>query len=351
MSTEHTYHYTAADIRRYLSGSMTAQEMHSLEKTALNDPMLADAIDGYRNAHLDTTKKHLNEINALLQNTELKAHVVSFKQEVSKKQWRRWIAAASVFGILAFSAWFFINQTAKNEAQIAQAATEKQEIISEKNENNKTAPASIGQEQAETKETSEIGEKKSTALKTTAKTEKPKVELSKEIAASEAPLNKPQATMMSDQKAVASQPVAQNSRMLRTAASHADTTAIVVQKGDTSIENEVVVVGFGKQKKEVAGVISKSEAETKTPNSVPIPIGGWNRFYENIYKTLKVNPQKATKLLQIKFDIENATPVRFEVLQSPDSNISSKVIRLIKSGPKWENYQAVPKAEVKLKVE
>ncbi|MBK7099515.1 MAG: hypothetical protein IPH58_15845 [Sphingobacteriales bacterium] len=230
MSTEHTYHYTAADIRRYLSGSMTAQEMHSLEKTALNDPMLADAIDGYRNAHLDTTKKHLNEINALLQNTKLKAPVVSFKQEVSKKQWRRWIAAASVFGILAFSAWFFINQTGKNEAQIAQAATEKQEIISEKNENNKTAPASIGKEQAETKETSEIGEKKSTALKTTAKTEKPKVELSKEIAASESPLNKPQAGMMSEQAAAASQPVAQNSKMLRNAASHVDTTAIVVQK-------------------------------------------------------------------------------------------------------------------------
>ncbi|MBK7099514.1 MAG: hypothetical protein IPH58_15840 [Sphingobacteriales bacterium] len=55
--------------------------------------------------------------------------------------------------------------------------------------------------------------------------------------------------------------------------------------------------------------------------------------------------------MQIKFDIENATPVRFEVLQSPDSNISSKVIQFIKSGPKWENYQSMPKAEVKLKVE
>ena len=49
-----------------------------------------------------------------------------------------------------------------------------------------TAPASIGQEQAETKETSEMG-KKSTVLKTTAKTEKSKLNWVK-IAASEAPL-------------------------------------------------------------------------------------------------------------------------------------------------------------------
>jgi len=348
MSTEHTYHYTEGDIRRYLSGSMTAQEMHYLEKTALNDPMLADAIDGYRNAHLETTKKHLNEINALLQNTELTTPVVPFKPTTSKKHWWRWIAAASVFGILAFSAWFFVHPTENSDLQIAQAASEKQEIISaEKSENDKTAPASIGQQQAGSKETTEIGGKRHTTLKPT-----PKAELSKEIATSKSPLNKPPTDIMSDQEAVASPPVVQNSKMFRNAASHVDTTALVVQKGDSSIDNEKVAVGFGKQKKEIANsVISKTEAEPQTSNSAPIPIGGWNRFYGNLYKTLKVNPQKATKLLQIKFDIENATPVRFEVLQSPDSNISSKVIQLIKSGPKWENYQSMPRAEVKLKVE
>lgn len=40
-------YYTAADIDRYLRGKMTASEMHAMEKAALEDPFLADAIEGY----------------------------------------------------------------------------------------------------------------------------------------------------------------------------------------------------------------------------------------------------------------------------------------------------------------
>ena len=40
------YNYTAKDFERYHNGGMTAAEMHQLEKAALNDPMLADALDG-----------------------------------------------------------------------------------------------------------------------------------------------------------------------------------------------------------------------------------------------------------------------------------------------------------------
>ncbi|MEJ7739536.1 MAG: carboxypeptidase-like regulatory domain-containing protein [Chitinophagaceae bacterium] len=39
--------YTAADIERYVNGQMPAAEMHALEKAALDDPFLADAIEGY----------------------------------------------------------------------------------------------------------------------------------------------------------------------------------------------------------------------------------------------------------------------------------------------------------------
>ena len=39
--------YSIEDIERYLNGNMTAKEMHELERAALNDPLLADAIEGY----------------------------------------------------------------------------------------------------------------------------------------------------------------------------------------------------------------------------------------------------------------------------------------------------------------
>lgn len=34
------------DIERYLRGDMTPDEMHALEKKALEDPFLADALEG-----------------------------------------------------------------------------------------------------------------------------------------------------------------------------------------------------------------------------------------------------------------------------------------------------------------
>ena len=39
--------YTAEDIARYWNGKMSAQEMHALEAAAMDDPFLADAMEGY----------------------------------------------------------------------------------------------------------------------------------------------------------------------------------------------------------------------------------------------------------------------------------------------------------------
>ena len=39
--------FTAADIEKYHKGSLSAKEMHDLEKAALDDPFLADALEGY----------------------------------------------------------------------------------------------------------------------------------------------------------------------------------------------------------------------------------------------------------------------------------------------------------------
>ena len=39
--------YTAADIQKYLTGQMSNAEMHAIEKAAMEDPLLAEAIEGY----------------------------------------------------------------------------------------------------------------------------------------------------------------------------------------------------------------------------------------------------------------------------------------------------------------
>lgn len=51
--------YTQADIERYLQGKMTNAEMHAIEKAALQDPFLADAIEGYKITNFDKAKEEI----------------------------------------------------------------------------------------------------------------------------------------------------------------------------------------------------------------------------------------------------------------------------------------------------
>lgn len=54
--------FGAADFQRYHAGEMTATEMHALEKAALEDPFLADALEGYQ--FTSTAEADLEEISA-----------------------------------------------------------------------------------------------------------------------------------------------------------------------------------------------------------------------------------------------------------------------------------------------
>ena len=59
--------FTAIDIEKYHKGLLSPKEMHDLEKAALEDPFLADALEGYAvtgvNAEADIAelKKRLAE--------------------------------------------------------------------------------------------------------------------------------------------------------------------------------------------------------------------------------------------------------------------------------------------------
>jgi TonB family protein len=43
--------YTAADIEKYWKGKLDVAEMHAIEKAAMDDPFLADALEGYKNTN------------------------------------------------------------------------------------------------------------------------------------------------------------------------------------------------------------------------------------------------------------------------------------------------------------
>lgn len=110
MADEYSHiNYSVADIERYLNGRMTAKEMHELEKAALGDPFLADAIEGYREADMDQSRRHLDEISALLlkDKSETKVIPIPFK----KNSW--WRVAASVVLVAGVGtiSWFLLRES------------------------------------------------------------------------------------------------------------------------------------------------------------------------------------------------------------------------------------------------
>ena len=62
--TEKNKIYNTEDFERYYAGTMPANEMHALEQAALEDPFLADALEGY--AHTSTFKNDIVEIKERL---------------------------------------------------------------------------------------------------------------------------------------------------------------------------------------------------------------------------------------------------------------------------------------------
>lgn len=100
--------YSAVDIKRYLSGAMSPAEMHAIEMAALDDPFLAEAMEGYE---MLEEKDYSNELLLLkkefsnpLQKTE--SPVILVRKAAVYKWWR---AAAAIFiiGISAATAYLF----------------------------------------------------------------------------------------------------------------------------------------------------------------------------------------------------------------------------------------------------
>ena len=92
-------HFSAADIARYHRGEMSPVERHALEKAALDDPFLADALEGY--AHSTHPGNDLDEIRDRLSERVGDSKIVPIK---SRRERFRWIRVAAAVIVLAGAA-------------------------------------------------------------------------------------------------------------------------------------------------------------------------------------------------------------------------------------------------------
>lgn len=110
-------------IRKYLNGELNTHAMHALERRALDDPFLADALEGFEHASAGQ-KDNLAELtDRLHQRAEKKTRKII--------PWIPLSAAASITIVVGAAIWFFTGKQSENEPKrvVAQnVAPEKKEV-------------------------------------------------------------------------------------------------------------------------------------------------------------------------------------------------------------------------------
>ncbi len=88
------------DIENYLAGKLTPAEMHALEKRALDDPFLADALEGA----------------ALIDATDFSKDIAELNQRITKQKSSSWLwpmrfaAAVALVAVSMIAVWLFLKQ-------------------------------------------------------------------------------------------------------------------------------------------------------------------------------------------------------------------------------------------------
>jgi len=109
--------YNAQDIHRYFSGKMDAAEMHAMEKASLNDPLLAEAMDGYHELSAINTPDGYAAIQSQLDALRDK---ISGKTVPLKKRTNTWWKIAAAVLLLISGAYALYRMNNKSEVRIAQ---------------------------------------------------------------------------------------------------------------------------------------------------------------------------------------------------------------------------------------
>ena len=102
MSEEKKYkNYRAADVEKYHKGLLSPREMNDLERAALDDPFLADALEGY-GATAVSVSSDLSELEKKLEERVSDSKVIGLAPSMTSFKWWQLAAAVVVLGVLGY---------------------------------------------------------------------------------------------------------------------------------------------------------------------------------------------------------------------------------------------------------
>ena len=310
---EHITQYSAADIQRYVLGKLSAREMHAIEKAALDDPFLADAIEGMQQA-FDEHDENLvtGQLQQLQQ--QFQTRTTSTAKVVAFKPFRYWQAAAAAVVVIITGVWIY--------SLLSDSSAEKSyaPVIAktEENKTRKQAAAPVLQDKKET-------------LPGTDSASARRVEVTTNKAA--APNRSYRDASAEDQVLVQEKKPA-----ITPAAPVQNATTLSRVKADTIQQDNVSYWGAAKEADKDAAV-AKQEAAAPPVASATMPELKKARkesTYNNFYKdreteliTIKTNdsPKKAigasnelSGVIKGRVTDQNSNPIAYAYLQIPKNN-------------------------------
>lgn len=133
--------FTAADIEKYHKGLLSAKEMHALEKAALDDPFLADALEGYALSGVNVNADITELKNRLAKKTEEEENKIVPVASVKTLSFPWWKVAAMIIlvagaGLIVYELGF---TNKKND--IAQTIAKEADKAATKDTGKATSPA------------------------------------------------------------------------------------------------------------------------------------------------------------------------------------------------------------------
>ncbi|HTB51139.1 MAG TPA: hypothetical protein VK718_00070 [Ferruginibacter sp.] len=325
--------YTAADIHRYLTGKLTVAEMHAMEKAALSDPLLADAMDGFAGSASFKNEEEFTRTQHDLHLLKKKITGISYPKD--NTWWK--VAAAAV--LLIGSCFTFYTITNHRDKQ-KQADILQQPILK--------APEPKADTVIKQMTITTVAERPAMKIKLTKKNNADKVEYADKDDAS-----KKEATTFTDNAATATAPVTSSE-------SNEGQENNFAKKRMTSFENNKFAVTHNKilLRTDTSGnnsraasrveIIYKKDAE---------PLIGWVTYLHYLETQLSYStyddgkPVTGEMIVEFKIDANYSIPDNFQFERSIDADVNNAVKQVIINGPQWKKNETTPiTGIIKLKI-
>jgi len=352
--TEHSKYdnkFTAQDIERYYAGKMSSLEMHELEKAAMEDPFLADALEGY--AYTNTQVKDNEDLHSRLQLKVMAGKVVP----INKFDKNQFLKIAALFILLAGCGWA-VYQFAFNNRNKDIASAKKIEVLAPA-----IAPDSIKHEATlQQKNTDEETDTQTTTIPKNGNgavsqstqnrhTDKPNSTPSirkEKVQNNELPQDETETVIAGYNKnAAVGSDISQTNIDSGTIASAPQTVSAgnVLKRSKSDPMPEVVLSNIKKDSNYRKPNITFEEAE---------PINGsvyYNDYVLNNLEMPKLKMRKnAVGEVKLSFDVNDAgQAVNIKVEKSLCTECDKEAIRLLKDGPKWVKKKKGKKGKLSIK--